>query len=106
MTSCAELARATNEAGDIGVAAREIARILHPHFVSEEKFALSPFGLPPALAAGTIELDDEARDRHGAASENRSCRAMLEEHQAIVAALRTLIESARRGQRPRPWPGS
>lgn len=41
----AELARAAKEPGEIGAAAREVARILHPHFVSEEEFALPPHRL-------------------------------------------------------------
>lgn len=48
----AELARATKESGEIGAAAREVARILHPHFVSEEDVALPPLGLLPAIATG------------------------------------------------------
>jgi hypothetical protein len=57
----AQLARATRESGPIGVAAAEVARILHPHFVSEEEYALPPLGLLPALAAGQIHPRDETR---------------------------------------------
>ena len=95
----AELARATKELGDIGIAAREVARILHPHFVSEEEFALPPLGLLPALAAGTIEPTMKPAIAMARRLKSELPR-MLEEHHAIVVALQTLIESARRGQRP------
>ena len=35
----AMLVDATREAGAVGEAAREVARLLHPHFVREEEFA-------------------------------------------------------------------
>jgi hypothetical protein len=50
----AELSRVTRESGELGVAAREVARLLHPHFVAEEEFALPPLGPLPELAKGTI----------------------------------------------------
>src|SRR5512146_404861 len=40
----AELVRATNEPGAVGKAARELAAVLHPHFVREEQIALPPLG--------------------------------------------------------------
>lgn len=48
----ATLARATKEPPPIGEAAREVARLLHPHFVKEEEFALPPLGLLAELARG------------------------------------------------------
>jgi hypothetical protein len=53
----AELARATKESGEIGAAAREVARLLHPHFVKEEEFALPPLGVLAAVAAGSVRAD-------------------------------------------------
>lgn len=41
----ATLVKATKEPGAVGEAAREVARLLHPHFVREEEFALPPLGL-------------------------------------------------------------
>jgi hypothetical protein len=38
------LAEATKAAGAVGVAARELAQVLHPHFVREEQIALPPLG--------------------------------------------------------------
>ena len=34
------LVAATKAPGEVGAAAREVARVLHPHFVREEEFAL------------------------------------------------------------------
>ncbi|HSA88922.1 MAG TPA: hypothetical protein VLF42_03385 [Burkholderiales bacterium] len=56
----ATLARATQEPGAVGEAAREVARLLHPHFVREEQFALPPLALlsirPRSLWASTLRL--------------------------------------------------
>ena len=95
----AQLARATKEVGDVGAAAREVARILHPHFVSEEEFALPPLGLLRSLAAGTIDsnMKPAIAMAHRLKSE---LPRMLEEHQTIVAALHTLIQAATRRDRP------
>ena len=48
------LVAATKAPGEVGAAAREVARVLHPHFVREEEFALPPLGLLSALAAGRV----------------------------------------------------
>lgn len=37
-----KLAAATRESGAVGEAAREVARLLHPHFEREEEFAMPP----------------------------------------------------------------
>jgi hypothetical protein len=94
----AELARATKEAGEIGLAAREVARILPSHFVAEEEFALAPLGLLSALAKGTLTPDMKP-----AIEMTRRLRSelprMLEEHRAIVAALRKLVDESHKVQR-------
>ena len=41
----ATLVKATKSPGAVGEAAREVARLLHPHFVREEEFALPPLAL-------------------------------------------------------------
>jgi hypothetical protein len=51
------LLKATQESGEIGVAAREVARLLHPHFVKEETFALPPLGLLGELAHGPVRKE-------------------------------------------------
>ncbi len=38
----AELVRATKVKGTIGESAKSVAKVLHPHFVKEEEYALPP----------------------------------------------------------------
>ena len=46
----AALAKATQESGALGEAARDVARLLHPHFDKEERYAMPPLGLLAKLA--------------------------------------------------------
>jgi hypothetical protein len=93
------LAHATREPGDVGAAARTVARLLHPHFVKEEAFALPPLALLPELAAGqpTPGIEDVLPMTSRLAAE---LPGMLAEHRAIVAALETLRQAARAAARP------
>ena len=52
-----ELRRATNAGGRTGEAAKAVAKLMHPHFVKEEKYALPPLGLLTALSQGEIAAD-------------------------------------------------
>lgn len=89
----ARLAAATREPGDVGAAAREVARLLHPHFVREEEFALPPLALLAPLARGdTRGLADVLPMTRRLKAE---LPAMLEEHQQIVRALEKLRLAAR-----------
>lgn len=93
------LARATREPGPIGDAAREVAALLHPHFVKEEEFALPPLGLLADLASGmptpnTEEVLAMARRLKAELPE------MLDEHRQIVGALEKLRAAARAVGRP------
>ena len=85
----AGLAAATKRPGAVGEAARAVARLLHPHFVKEEEFALPPLGLLLPLAGSQPTQDmlpiAEMTDRLKA-----EMPAMRAEHRAIVAALREL----------------
>ena len=89
----AELAKAMAVPGKLGEAAQNVAAILGPHFRKEEEYALPPLGLLPLLAAGKIRPDMKEvlpmTDRLKA-----DLPHMLEEHKAIVAALKYLIEEA------------
>jgi len=82
----AELAKATRETGALGEAARDVARLLHPHFVKEEQYAMPPLGLLFKLAWGTV-----TPDMLSIVSMTRRLKAempaMLLEHKDIVAAL-------------------
>ena len=83
----AELAKATQVTGRLGEAAKNVATILDPHFRKEEEYALPPLGLLSLLAGGKIRPDMKEvlpmTDRLKA-----DLPHMLEEHKAIVAALK------------------
>lgn len=89
----AELVSATKVPGDVGEAARAVAKLLHPHFVKEEEYALPPLGLLSALAAG--EPAGDARDVIVMTERLKAdLPAMLVEHRAIIAALEKLVRVA------------
>ena len=89
-----ELVRATRESGPIGVAARELAAVLHAHFVREEEIALPPLGLLAPLSRG--EFTSEMRDVLPLSDSLREeLPRMLEEHKAIKAATSRLGDVAR-----------
>jgi hypothetical protein len=88
------LAAATREAGEIGQAAREVAQLLHPHFVREEEFAMPPLALLAPLARGEIRAD-MADVLPLTRQLKAELPAMLQEHQQIVAALDKLRAAAR-----------
>lgn len=90
------LIAATKAGGRVGISAKELANVLHPHFVREEQIALPPLGLlAPLLAGGQLpeKLVTEAL------SMTDSLRAelpkMLEEHKSIRAAVEKLRLAAR-----------
>ena len=88
-----ELERITRMPGRIGAAARELAAVLHPHFVREEQIALPPLGLLEPLARGeftpgmraVLPMTDSLRTE---------LPRMLEEHKAIRAATLRLRDAA------------
>lgn len=41
----AHLARVLNSGGRTGLAAKEVGKLLHPHFVKEEQYVMPPLGL-------------------------------------------------------------
>jgi hemerythrin HHE cation binding domain-containing protein len=95
----AELSKAIRAGGKTGLAAKAVADLLHPHFLSEEEFALPPLGALSELAAGRL-----ARDAGDALAMSERLRRelprMLGEHEAIVAALRTLTRAAKAEKKP------
>lgn len=97
-----ELVRASRAGGCIGEAAREVARLLHPHFVKEEAFALPPLGLlAPAARGEALPPAAEAAVRM-AERLQAELPKMLAEHGRIVAALVTLAAAARAEGRADP----
>jgi hypothetical protein len=89
-----DLEKAIASGGETGAAAREVAEALHSHFKSEERYALPPLGLLPALAEGRISSEMtqvlEMTDTLKA-----ELPRMLDEHKVIVDALQKLIGAAR-----------
>lgn len=95
----ANLVKATREPGAVGEAAREVARVLHPHFVREEEFALPPLGLLERLAreGATEEMAEVLPMTQRLKVE---LPQMLAEHKQIVGALEKLRVAARTAGRP------
>lgn len=91
----ADLEKAIGAGGQVGEAAKAVAKALHQHFVKEEEYAMPPLGLLSVLAQGTVtpEMKDVIRmtDRLKA-----DLPHMLEEHKAIVASLKNLIAVAKK----------
>lgn len=91
----AELTRATQVSGKIGDSAKAVAKILHPHFIKEEEYAMPPLGLLSLLADGnfTMEMRDVLTMTERLKSE---LPEMFKEHKAIVAALKPLIDASKK----------
>jgi hypothetical protein len=91
----AQLERVIQAGGEVGASATRVAEALHAHFVGEERYALPPLALLPALAAGRV-----APEMGSIVALTETLKAelpqMLAEHRAIVAALDALSEAARR----------
>ena len=92
------LREATQAGGDVGEAARTLARLMHPHFVKEDQIALPPLGLLAALARGEWQAE-MAEVLTLTEQLEAELPRMLAEHQTIVAALGTLREAAARAGR-------
>ena len=95
----AELVALTKSSGKVGEAARNVATLLHPHFVKEEEYALPPLGLLATIA------------RQGVTPEMRAVLTMtvllkkdlpemLAEHKQVVGALEKLAAEGRVEKRP------
>ena len=89
----AELARAEKAGGSTGKAAKAVAEALLPHFIKEEEYALPPLGLLSALASGKISQDMEEAMNMADRLRADLCH-MLQEHKAILDALKILTEAA------------
>jgi hypothetical protein len=95
----AQLAQAILEPTPLGDAAREVSRLLHPHFVKEEDFALPPLGLLRTLAQGKI-TPDMADVLPMTRRLKEELGMMLAEHSQITGALDKLLSAARSAGRP------
>jgi hypothetical protein len=94
-----KLVKATRESGAIGEAAREVARLLHPHFVREEEFALPPLALLDRLARDDV-TPEMAEMLPMAQRLKAELPQMLAEHRDIVGALEKLRVAARAAGKP------
>lgn len=92
------LARATNQRGDLGTSARELERVLAPHFKREEEIATPPLGLLPELAKGSVTPDMKEVLPLTQALE-RELPQMLREHEAIRLAAKRFKAAAERSGR-------
>ena len=101
----ATLVEATKAPGRVGAAARELAQVLHPHFVREEEIALPPLGLLAPLAAGdevpeparvrALEMADALKRVAGAAAYDRIKWQIDPRIQKIVATWPGRLDSRR-----------
>ncbi len=84
---------ATQLPGKTGEAAKVVAKVLHPHFIKEEEYALPPLGLLPLLAEGKVS--PEMRPVITMTDKLKSeLPEMLAEHRQIEAALQELLKAS------------
>jgi hypothetical protein len=95
----ARLVKATEQPGAVGEAAREVARLLHPHFIREEKFALPPLALLAEIARSGVR-PEMAEVLTMTRQLEAELPAMLAEHAQIVHALDGLRAAAREAKQP------
>lgn len=89
----AKLAEATRLPGRTGEAARRAAKIMHPHFLREDEYAIPPLGLLARLAKGHL-TPDMAEVLPLIARLKEEMPLMIEEHRAILGALIQLGNAA------------
>jgi len=89
----ADLARAGQMPGLLGQTAREVARIMHPHFLREDEYAMPPLSLLPRLAKGHV-TPDMADVLPLVARLKEEMPLMIDEHRAILGAVRAFAMAA------------
>ncbi len=89
-----ELVRAAKAGGRTGEAAKAVAKLMHPHFLKEDEYALPPLGLLGPLSEGKLEpaMADVLKMTDKLEAE---MPRMLAEHKEIVTALQRLIDTAK-----------
>jgi hypothetical protein len=85
--------------GETGAAAKEVATLLHPHFIKEEAYALPPLGLLADLAKGKNVSDEKEAIAMSDKLKN-DFNEMLTEHAQIVKALQKLYQAAKKEHHP------
>lgn len=94
-----DLARALKDPGSVGAAARELERVLLPHLDERERNVFRPLGLLRALAQNEPSPDANAAMALIEQIE-RNLPALMQEHRAIYAANKWLIDAATREHKP------
>jgi hemerythrin superfamily protein len=94
-----ELEKAIKEGGQVGATAEELMKVIAPHQEHEEKFALPPLGLLPALVGGQVDYD-MAEASVMTDTLKAEMPRMRAEHKAILAAVGRLAEAARQEGKP------
>lgn len=89
----ADLGRASKMPGRLGETAREVARIMHPHFLREDEYAIPPLSLLPRLAKGQM-TPDMADVLPLVERLKEEMPLMIEEHRAILGAVREFAKAA------------
>ena len=89
----ADLATAGTMPGLLGQTAREIARIMHPHFLREDEYAIPPLSLLPRVAKGQV-TPEMAEVLPLIARLKEEMPLMIEEHRAILGAVRAFAMAA------------
>jgi hypothetical protein len=89
----AKLAEASHMSGKTGEAARRVAKIMHPHYLREDEYAIPPLGLLARLAKGQV-TPDMAEVLPLVARLKEEMPLMIEEHRAITGALIQLGNAA------------
>jgi hemerythrin-like domain-containing protein len=93
------LEKYTKLPGKTGAAAKAVVKLLHPHIMKEEEYALPLLGLLAELAEGRVPADmkgaiamsDQLKQQH---------QQMLVEHKQIVGALQKLKQAASEANNP------
>jgi hypothetical protein len=93
------LEKAAASPGRTGEAAREVVKVLAPHILLEQEFAMPPLCALERLARGEI-TPDMARFIDKTDAFKAELPRMLDEHKLIVAALRTLMQAATAEKQP------
>ncbi len=96
----AELVDATKAGGKTGEAAKAVAKVLHPHFLKEEEYALPPLGLLVSLSKGEFDRGMSEVLTMTDKLEAELPR-MLAEHRDIVSALEKLIAASEAEGKPK-----
>lgn len=94
-----QLEKAMASPGRTGEAAREVMKVLGPHILLENEFAMPPLALLARIARDEI-LPEMARLIDKTDRFKAELPRMLDEHKLIVAALRTLMQAAALEQQP------